>query len=176
VLLCADCCVCARFIQRALKRTPVAGTVAALYGGVTTTALMCMTCKTTRQRHDALLDVPLTVRDVLTVQAALRGVCGYEELVGSNRLTCDVCGGRHDAARSVRLGRRRPAATDSSAAGVPADATSDDIVDVPQLLWLPLSRFDYDRERGARVKLSTPFLVRVIRARARVCVCAHAIT
>lgn len=95
----------------------------------------------------------------------MRSVCGTEELVGDNRLTCDACTGRHDTTRSVRLGRRPEPPASTTSATTPATTTSEssssmsDIVDVPPLLWLPLSRFDYDRERGARIKLTSPFLV-----------------
>lgn len=100
-------------------------------------------------------------------------MCGTEELVGDNRLTCDACTGRHDTTRSVRLGRRAeptaaagagsatsPAAPPPVASQSHSSSSADEIIDVPPLLWLPLSRFDYDRERGARVKLTSPFLVR----------------
>ena len=150
-----------------MKRTPGASTVASLYGGVTTTALTCRTCKSSRYRHESILDLPLPVRDVTTLHAALRSVCGHEELVGDNRLSCDVCGGRHDATRSVRLGRRHTetdsvttsTTTSTTTTTTTTSTTTDAVQSIPPLLWLPLSRFDYDRERGARVKLTSSFLV-----------------
>lgn len=164
-------------IERALRRTPQAKLVQQLYGGATTTSLRCEVCNTERRRADALLDLPLSLRDAQTVHAALAIACGSERLTESNRLTCEVCNARQDTTRSVRLGRLAstplsnqapppPSDAEAAAASTTTDAptaeqppvAADAVVDVPPLLWLPLARFDYDLERGQRVKLTTPFL------------------
>lgn len=159
-------------IERALRRTPQAKLVQQLYGGATTTSLRCEVCNTERRRADGLLDLPLSLRDAQTVHAALAIACGSERLTESNRLTCDVCNARQDTTRSVRLGRFSSTPLSNQAPPPPSDAEPADdaaapveqapaldvVVDVPPLLWLPLARFDYDLERGQRVKLTTPFL------------------
>ena len=164
-------------IERALKRTPQSKLVQQLYGGATTTALRCEVCGTERRRADGLLDLPLSLRDAQTVHAALAMACGSERLTESNRLTCDVCNARQDTTRSVRLGRfagtplsshqvpasdndgdAAAAATSAADAAESAPPPSDAVVDVPPLLWLPLARFDYDLQRGQRVKLTQAFL------------------
>ena len=38
------------------------------------------------------------------------------------------------------------------------DVDPNSVVDVPPLLWIPLARFDYDLQRGQRIKLTQPFL------------------
>jgi hypothetical protein len=109
-------------IERALRRTPQAKLVQQLYGGATTTSLRCEVCNTERRRADALLDLPLSLRDAQTVHAALAIACGSERLTESNRLTCEVCNARQDTTRSVRLGRLASTPLSNQAPPPPSDA------------------------------------------------------
>lgn len=156
-------------LERALRRTPQSTLVHRLYGGTSTTSLCCSACGTARHQTETLLDLPLPVRDTLSLHAALAALCCDEQI--ETPLTCDQCDARHPHTRRVRLGRTTSSPShntttvkddaDADPSAAPSASSSSD--GLPDLLWLPLVRFDYDRERFTRIKLSTPFMVWILK-------------
>lgn len=95
--------------------------------------IRCMECQNSRTRVDSYQDVQIVIRDAPSLEQALYRFMEPEQLTGDNRWMCERCGHKVDALKGLRFET------------------------APRLLTMQLKRFDFDWNRGARIKLYNKF-------------------
>lgn len=101
-----------------------------LYKGVMEDYIQCMECLSTRSRRDMFFDLQLVIKNISSVEDALRFFGEPEVLSEGNQYFCDTCARKVDALKGLR------------------------ILEMPHLLCLQLKRFDFDWSTMQRFKLN----------------------
>ena len=92
-----------------------------------------MDCANARTRVDSYQDVQIVIRDAPSLEQALSRFMEPEQLTGDNRWMCEKCGHKVDALKGLKF------------------------ESAPRLLTMQLKRFDFDWNRGTRIKLHNKF-------------------
>eukprot|EP00792_Barthelona_sp_PAP020_P009524 TRINITY_DN3301_c0_g1_i2.p1 TRINITY_DN3301_c0_g1~~TRINITY_DN3301_c0_g1_i2.p1 ORF type:complete len:1417 (-),score=407.99 TRINITY_DN3301_c0_g1_i2:322-4542(-) len=112
--------------------------VADVYRGKMTSMIRCTHCGKIHQHYQDFYDLPVPVKDCDDIYDSIRSFCHIDVLKGDNGYKCDNCNDneRHTAEKTMKLH------------------------ELPPILSLTLSRFEYDWRIDQRVKISTPLIVR----------------
>lgn len=98
--------------------------------GVLEDYIHCMECQTTKSRKDTFFDLQLVIKNVSSLEEALKLFSEAELLSKDNQYFCDTCQKKVNALKGLR------------------------IREVPHLLCLQLKRFDFDWATNQRIKLN----------------------
>ncbi|KAH3767449.1 peptidase C19 family protein [Pelomyxa schiedti] len=120
-------------IEESLVGTPQQNIIENLYKGTTTTQLCCLTCGNTKEHVEPFQDIPIIVHGFDSLEQSLQALTNWEPLTKENQYSCDQCGKKVDGKKGVR------------------------ITQVPDILVLPLQRFEYNFKQQRREKINTPF-------------------
>jgi len=101
-----------------------------LYEGVLLDYIRCMECNFSRERKDPFFDVPISIREVDSLEDGLEKYLAPEVLSDGNQWNCEQCGTKVDAFKGLQFQR------------------------LPYFLSLQLNRFDYDYTTWRRIKLN----------------------
>lgn len=104
--------------------------VTPIYSGILEDYLECLTCHYKKSRNDPYSDLQLFVEKANSIGDAFATFVVPETLDGGNKVHCDKCNAKSDAAKGLK------------------------ILSVPPVLTLQLKRFTYDPVTWQRMKLS----------------------
>lgn len=120
-------------IEKQLRGTSIHDLINILYRGTVVNRVVCKSCGHKSERVEDFLDVSLVVRDFPTVEASLSAFVEDELLDGANLYECGGCKNRVEALKGCRFR------------------------ELPPVLIVSLSRFEYDPQTWQRVKNSRKY-------------------
>ncbi|KYQ88273.1 peptidase C19 family protein [Tieghemostelium lacteum] len=120
-------------IEHSIKNTKIEDIFNQLYKGSNIIRIVCQECKTVRDREEFYLDMPVSVKGSQSVEESLSAFVTPEMLDGKNQYFCETCQKKVNASYGQRIGK------------------------LPPILHMHLNRFDYDAQKGKRVKLHNRF-------------------
>lgn len=120
-------------IEKQLRGTRIHELINQLYRGTVVNRIVCRSCGHRSERVEDFLDVSLVVRDFASVEASLAAFVEDELLNGDNLYECGGCKAKVEALKGVRFR------------------------ELPPVLIVSLSRFEYDPQTWQRVKNARSF-------------------
>ncbi|EFA79650.1 peptidase C19 family protein [Heterostelium album PN500] len=120
-------------VEHSIKLTAIEKIIVQLYRGVLINRIECTKCGKIKDREEFYQDIPIPIKGFKTLEDSLKAFVTPEVLDGDNKYSCDDCNEKVKANFGAKLGQ------------------------LPPILVLPLRRFDFDYQRGSRVKITSQF-------------------